>query len=70
MPFSNYTLRRAGGLFWKWEANFRDEVSAHGYSLTRGGARSSARGWLQTQGVRRSAPRTVEPSLQRPGLDD
>lgn len=61
MPYLNYTVSRAFGPIWKWEAFYHGEASAQGYRLTRDAARKSARGWLQDQSARRiGSSATVE----------
>lgn len=51
MAFARYSVRRTVLRIWKWEADYRGEAAAHGYSLTQGAARSAARRWLRGRGA-------------------
>lgn len=51
MAFASYNVRRTAWRIWKWEADYRGEAEAHGYSLTKVAARWAARGWLRGRGA-------------------
>ena len=51
MAFASYSVRRTVWRVWKWEADYRGEAEARGYSVTKAAARWAARGWLRSRGA-------------------
>jgi hypothetical protein len=60
MRYASYNVRRVFGPVWKWQADYRGEANAVGWSFSKAAARFAARRWIRSNGGN-SAPEQGAP---------